>query len=66
MGGKAVNPTPGRNIRVPDERWERFGELVGERGRGEVINAFIAWMNREPGAKQPKRPPVADEAAPAE
>lgn len=58
MGGQAKNPTPARNIRVPDERWDRFGKVVGERGRGEAVNEFIAWMNHEPGAKLPKRPPA--------
>jgi hypothetical protein len=57
MGGKAINPTTGRNIRIRDDRWERFGELAPKKpGRSELINDFIAWYVREPGAKLPKRP----------
>jgi hypothetical protein len=55
MGGKAINPTTGRNIRVPDDRWERFGQLVGDTKRSEVLNQFMAAMVGEPGTKMPRR-----------
>jgi hypothetical protein len=44
-----------RQIRIPNERWERFDELA-EPTRAKVVNDFIAWFNREPGAKLPRRP----------
>lgn len=53
-----VPKTQHRSVRVPDPRWERFGELTGN--RAEVLNAFMAWFNREPGAKLPKRPDPVD------
>jgi hypothetical protein len=58
MGGKAINPTASQNVRVPKTRWSLFGQQVGDRNRSETINQFIAWMNHEPGAKMPKRPPA--------
>ena len=44
--------------RVPLPRWDRFDAATQEQGtdRSKVINEFIAWYNREPGAKLPKRP----------
>jgi hypothetical protein len=58
MGGEAINPTRARPVRISDERWKTFAAQVGDRGRAEAINDFIAWMNHEPGAKMPKRPPA--------
>ncbi|ANN16238.1 hypothetical protein SD37_11680 [Amycolatopsis orientalis] len=45
-------------IRIPPERWKRFEETAGARNRSAVINNFIAWHNREPGAEFPERPPA--------
>lgn len=56
MGGKAINPTRARPIRIRDDRWDLFGRQVGDRGRAEAVNAFIAYMNHEPGAELPERP----------
>lgn len=47
--------TKHRMVRVPDARWDAFGELA-EPNRSAVLNAFIAWFTHEPGAKMPKRP----------
>lgn len=58
MGGQAINPTRARPLRIPDDRWTLFGRQVGDRKRAEVVNQFIAYMNHEPGAKMPKRPPA--------
>lgn len=52
--------TPHRPIRVPKDRWDAFGLLVGVRSRAKVVNEFIAWYVREPGARLPQRPPVSD------
>ncbi len=49
--------TPHRPIRVEAELWDEFGRLAGERGRAEVIRAFIAWYVRRRGARLPERPP---------
>jgi len=43
---------------VAVDRWKRFAQTTAEMNsdRSKVINEFIAWYNREPGAKLPKRP----------
>lgn len=56
MGGEALNPTRARPVRIGDDRWKLFGHQVGDRGRADAINRFIAWMNHEPGAELPERP----------
>jgi hypothetical protein len=50
--------TPNRVIRVPDDRWRRFGELTDAAGtdRSKAVNAFVAWYCLEPGAELPERP----------
>ena len=50
--------TPHRTFRIEDERWVPFGENAGRVGqdRTSLLNEFVAWFNREPGAKLPKRP----------
>jgi hypothetical protein len=50
--------TKHRPIRVEDELWAAFGELVGERRRSQVIRDFIRWYVGERSAKLP-RPPKA-------
>lgn len=47
-----------RNVRFKDPRWDRFGKQVAKSDdtRTRVINQFVAWYNREPGAKLPQRP----------
>jgi len=54
---------PGRGttksgIRVPDELWRRFGELVEAAGttRSEVLREFLRWYVGEPGAAAPEPP----------
>jgi len=54
---------PGRGttksgIRVPDDLWRRFGEVVAnaDTTRSTVLREFIAWYVRDPDAKSPKRP----------
>lgn len=56
---------PGRNVRISEERWTRFGEIAGPAQRSAVLNAFIAWYTGEPGAALPARPePEPEEEAP--
>ncbi|MEU4410698.1 hypothetical protein AB0F88_39860 [Streptosporangium sp. NPDC023963] len=52
--------TPHRPIRVDDELWEKFGQLVGERNRAAIVREFIRWFVRERGAKLPRRPDAGD------
>lgn len=52
----ATTFTKHRPIRMPKTRWDTFGSLVGMRERAKVINAFVAWYIREPGAQLPQRP----------
>ena len=48
--------TTNRVFRVPDQDWEDFGALVGERNRAHLLREFIAWYLRRPKAVLPKRP----------
>lgn len=48
--------TTARPIRIPDEDWADFGELVGDRERSRLVRDFIAWYVRRPKAKLPARP----------
>lgn len=50
--------TKHRSVRVSDERWQRLGEEADGEGvtRADLLNEFIAWRIREPGARMPKRP----------
>lgn len=54
--------TRARPVRIPDEDWTEFGELVGDRERSRVLREFLAWYLRRPGAKLPTRPPQRDES----
>ncbi len=60
MGGKAINPTPIRGLRVDDELWRRFDEATQalDTNRSAWLLDAIRWCVREPGAKQPRRPPA--------
>jgi hypothetical protein len=50
--------TPSRHVRVADEDWGDLEAAAGAIGsdRGKVINQFIRWYLRRPGAKLPERP----------
>ena len=48
--------TTNRVFRVPDQDWEDFGALVGERNRAHLLREFIAWYLRRPKVVLPKRP----------
>jgi hypothetical protein len=50
------NHTTPKQIRIPDEAWKKLEKNAGPRRRAVVINEFVDWFNREPGAKLPKRP----------
>ena len=58
MGGKAVNPTKHRQVRVDDDLWERFNTAAKTLGtnRSAWLIEAIKWCVREPGTKQPRRP----------
>jgi len=43
--------TPIRRFRLPDEEWERYAEVVGERQRSADIVAYIRWRIAHPDAK---------------
>lgn len=45
-------------FRVPQDKWNEFGESVRtqDTDRSKLVNAFIDWYMREPGAKLPQRP----------
>lgn len=48
--------TPRQTVRVDSDLWARFGALVGQRERSNLIRQFIRWYLREPGVTLPKRP----------
>lgn len=49
--------TPPRQIRI-DDRWYEFDDAAKGVGttRAQLVNSFIAWYLRRPGAELPKRP----------
>jgi hypothetical protein len=56
--------TKHRTIRVPDERWAAAEKaaVALDSDRSVLINAYLAWLSREPGAKALKRPPAEPES----
>jgi hypothetical protein len=58
MTGRSGRGTARQTIRVDEDRWNQFGETADTAGtdRSKILNEFIAYYNREPGAKPPKRP----------
>ena len=53
--------TQHRSIRVADRDWDDAHDATGRMGtdRAKVINQFLRWYLRRPGAKLPERPPRA-------
>lgn len=56
--GKSGRGTARQTVRIDHERWERFETVANQADtdRSKLINDFVAWYTREPGAKLPKRP----------
>ena len=54
--------TQHRSIRIPDDRWDLADRTARSIGmdRAKLVNALLAWFNREHGAKLPQRPPAGD------
>ncbi len=54
--------TPKQNMRIGGTKWSRFGAGALKQGtnRTEVVNQFIDWYLRVPGAELPERPSEAD------
>ena len=52
--------TQHRSVRIDDETWEAAGQAAAATGtdRAKVINEFLRWYLRRPGAKLPERPPL--------
>jgi hypothetical protein len=50
--------TPARHVRVADDDWDDLEAAARALGsdRGKIINQFIRWYLRRPGAKLPERP----------
>lgn len=51
-----VEKTPRQTVRVEKDLWDRAGEVVGPRGRGEAIRSFLRWLTHETD-ELPERPP---------
>lgn len=47
--------TPLRQLRIPDDEWKPFGEVVGDRERTSAVREFIRWRLRWPDAELPER-----------
>ncbi|GAA4098671.1 hypothetical protein [Actinomadura miaoliensis] len=54
--------TQHRSIRIDDAEWEDAEAATAMMGtdRAKVINQFLRWYLRRPGAKLPDRPAVTD------
>lgn len=50
------NFTPQRPIRVPDDAWNAYGAIVGERDRSADLKAYIEWRLAHPTAPLPPVP----------
>lgn len=63
-GRPATGQTPGHNVPMPHDRWQRLGEAATAAGtdRTKALNALAAWYTREPGAKLPTRPEIQEPA----
>ena len=48
--------TTRRQVGIDQPQWDRLEQLVGDRGRGDIIRRLVDWYLREPGAKLPERP----------
>lgn len=42
-----------RRLRIPDEIWEAFGDLVGNGGRSAAIRNYIEWQLANPDQPLP-------------
>ncbi len=51
--------TPHRSVRVDDADWADLDAAAKAAGtdRAKLINAFLRWYLRRPGARLPERPP---------
>lgn len=52
-----VEKTPRQTIRVEKELWDKAGDVVGSRQRGQYIRDFLRWLTRETD-ELPARPPA--------
>ena len=50
--------TQHRSVRIEDETWSDADEATKRMGtdRAKIINQFLHWYLRRPGAKLPERP----------
>jgi hypothetical protein len=61
-------PNPDRRhrmVRVPEAEWTDLDTAAKAQAtnRARLINEFISWYLRRPGAKLPKRPPTTTDSA---
>lgn len=52
--------TQHRSVRVDDAEWDDAEQATAKMGtnRAKVINQFLRWYLRRPGAHLPERPPT--------
>ncbi|MBK6014272.1 hypothetical protein [Streptomyces sp. MBT53] len=56
--------TKHRSVRIGDDEWADLATAAPGGDRSAVIKELVDWYLRRPGAKLPKRPPVAGDEAP--
>lgn len=55
MSPNPENFTKHRQVRIDDELWDEFGDVVGERRRSEVVRELIKAFLGKPKSRMPKR-----------
>ncbi|MER7174601.1 hypothetical protein [Streptomyces mesophilus] len=52
-----VEKTPRQTVRVEKELWDKAGEMIGSRNRGQYIRDFLRWLTHDTD-ELPPRPPA--------
>lgn len=42
-----VEKTPRQTVRIEKDLWDKAGEAVGPRNRGEAVRNFLRWLTHE-------------------
>jgi hypothetical protein len=58
--------TPRHPVGMPQDEWDEFGELVGDRNRSAVLRKAVRALLGKPGARMPKRSDYQPKVKPAE
>ncbi|MEU9581055.1 hypothetical protein [Streptomyces chilikensis] len=50
-----VEKTPRQTVRIEKELWDKAGDMVGPRRRGQYVRDFLRWLTHETD-ELPRRP----------